>query len=74
MKQIAIKATPETVEKIKRSIEEKNKRMESKFPPQEIMDFINRKTEETNVINGGGLDKSTFMLGMVCMWSYLNKA
>ena len=75
MKRIVIsgEAGKKMIENIKKAKEESKKRMEERMPPDEVMKWMKDKADETDKINGGTLDKSTFMLGMMAMWSYMNK-
>lgn len=68
-----IVATKKTVNELKRMMEESKKRMAERMPPKETLEWMRKKAEETDEMNGGTLDKSTFMLGMMAMWSYMNK-
>ena len=62
-----------TAEKFKKATDESKKRMEERMPPKETLEWIRKKAEETDKMNGGTLDKNTFMLGMMAMWSYMDK-
>lgn len=62
-----------TAEKFKKAMYESKKRMEERMPPKETLEWMRKKADETDKMNGGTLDKSTFMLGMMAMWSYMNK-
>lgn len=61
-----------TADKFKKAMEESKKKMAEKMPPKEVLEWMRKKAEETAKMNGGTLDKNTFMLGMMAMWSHLN--
>jgi hypothetical protein len=63
-----IKVPKEVGEKMRQHLKEKSEKLAKRFPPKEVMDWMRQKTEEVDKINGGTLDKSTFMLGMQAMW------
>jgi hypothetical protein len=65
--------TKEQSEKFLKAKEESKKKIRDTFPPKEVMEFMRTKAEETNKLNKGKLNKSTFMLGMMAMWSYMDK-
>jgi hypothetical protein len=48
-------------------------KIKEELPPKEVRDWMKKHTEEVNKLNDGTLDKSTFGLGMIAMWRYLNK-
>jgi hypothetical protein len=58
---------------IKEMKKRKEERMKNHFPPKEISDFINKKTEDTYTLNKGNLDTQSFRLGMYSMWHFLKK-
>lgn len=74
-KKIAV--TKKAAEKFKKAMDESKKRIKEKMkesiPPEEIREWMRKKAHETDKINGGTLDKNTFMLGMMAMWSYMDK-
>lgn len=63
-------------DKFKEMLERKKKLEEElnrSLPPRYVMDYINKKTEDTYTLNKGNLDKSSFRLGMYTMWSFVYK-
>jgi len=67
------KIPKEIGEKMKQHLKEKSQEITKRFPPKEVMDWMRQKTDEIDKLNGGTLDKSTFMLGMQTMWYHMNK-
>ena len=68
-----IRLSKEATEKFIKAKEESKKRNADDFPSHEILKWMKEKTDATDKLNGGTLDRSTFMLGMMAMWSYMNK-
>lgn len=54
--------------------EESRKKFKEKYGcPDSIMQFMNEKTEHTDKINEGGIDKNIFRLGMMAMYYHLKQ-
>ncbi len=67
------KAAKYFLKQIEKDRQDRKIRMDEITPPKEIQEFMKNKTKEVDEYNGGTLNKSTFRLGMFCMWDYLKK-
>lgn len=73
---IRLRAGSKGAELMKSIMENKIRRREEMkkfFPPKEIMDYVNKKSEDAYNLNEGKLDREAFKLGMLCMWHYMKK-
>ena len=69
-----ITASEEFIKSVKESRKLWEEKVEKNKIPQHILEFMSKKTEEVNTLNEGTLDKSTFKLGMMCMYdAIINK-